>query len=109
LELFLMIDVTTLTAPNAHLDFDPTLSLLATDKTGKLILDPDTGNPVPIALDRISGKWYAKVADSMPWKDASKMKAIPTGAVHHAHDSERYRGVWVPIPAPSSDAPKKAN
>lgn len=92
--------------PNVgHPQLDTRFHIHATDGNGKLILHEVTGEPMHIAQDLLSGNWYAKVADSFP-----RLSSVPTptqlaatealvdaGAVHVPHETERFRGVWVPL------------
>jgi hypothetical protein len=95
-----------LTAPSkgSALRFDTSTHIHATDEDGKVIIGDDN-KPIHIAQDLSTGKWYAKIADSMPFngKDkkaaAAKLKDIQdAGGIHIPHPFERFRGVWAPIP-----------
>jgi hypothetical protein len=103
----------TITSPS-----DPTLYLddrrviHATDDSGKIVLHEETGKPVQIAQDLITGKWYAKLTDSMPFsnRDKTKLKEfIDAGAVHVAHSLGSFRGVWVPCADAKPVAKAKGN
>jgi hypothetical protein len=76
--------------------------MYATDKDGKIIPHEETGKPVQIAQDLITGDWYAKLADSIPFSSRDKSLAknmVDGGGVHVTHENGDYRGVWFPCGA----------
>jgi hypothetical protein len=71
----------------------------ATDENGVRLLHEETGKPIQIARDLISGLWFAKLADSIPFNGQNKARLgeyLDAGAVHVAHANGRFRGVWFP-------------
>lgn len=104
-----MYEKLTLTSPGApalHLDTESHMH--AIDGAGKMVINPASGKPVVIALDKASWAWYAKVADFMPHKDENQMKELTAlEAIHFPHEDERWRGVWVPLDYLTDEGRKK--
>lgn len=91
-----------ITAPqSSNLLLDTRYHMFATHPNGKPVVDETTGKPVQIAQDLHSGLWFAKAAESMPFRQGVKalQPLIDAGAVHVPHDDERFRGVWIPLDA----------
>lgn len=78
----------------------------AIDSTGAAVKDA-TGRRVAIARDKITGKWYAKVADHWP-AQADQKAMIANGAVHLHSQKAEMRGVWMPLAAASAGKKKAA-
>lgn len=87
---------------HSNLHLDTRFHIHATDGKGNLLKNDLTGQPITIAQDMISGLWFAKVTDSMPFFGTKAQKEglqelIDNGGIHVPHDDERFRGVWVPL------------
>lgn len=96
----------------SQLRLDTSVHAFATSAAGRLLVGAD-GNPITIAQDTMTGRWWAKVQLHMPWatndsqleKDReSKALEFLQGAVHVACDDERFRGVWMPLEEAKADA-----
>jgi hypothetical protein len=82
---------------NQRLNLDTSLHMFAIDDKGKPIVDDD-GKHVQIAQDIVTGKWYRRASDSLPYNKKPKLEQmIEDGAVHFSHRDERFRGVWIPL------------
>lgn len=107
--------------PTHKPQFDTRHNIHATDGAGNLVIGDD-GKPRQLAQDTLTGKWWVKVAKSMPFNRPGDTKKNPRldmmndlGGVYVSHDLEVYRGVWIPLeiepiaPAktPAKDASKK--
>jgi hypothetical protein len=87
----------------------------ATDGAGNIVTGDD-GKPVQMAQDTLTGSWWIKVAKSMPFNRPGDTRKNPRlemvgdmGGVYVSHDSEVFRGVWVPLEAqPLKPAREKA-
>jgi hypothetical protein len=101
--------------------FDPDTSVVSYQTETQRVEDPDrpgnfinvtrqvkdaAGNPVLVAVDRISGRTFKKIADQLPAEDGRKANAILDQKPEHcASPDSRFRGFWVPVasatPSPS--------
>lgn len=100
--------MTEVTAPtHKQLLLDTTTLIYATDENGTQLFDDETGKPIHIALDLITGKWFRKWGDSLPFNGPKKAThldlLIDRGAIHVSHADERFRGVWIPMLAAEED------
>jgi hypothetical protein len=98
----------TVTAPtHRSISLDLTRKMFATDGAGKIINHPDTGKPVQVAQDVISGKWFYRETDSLPRAPQDRIAAVAAGAIHVNQPGGR--GVWMacsdltPAPAVVAD------
>jgi hypothetical protein len=74
---------------------DLTHKTFATDDQGNLILHEDTGKPIQIARDLITGKWWARVAESLPFRNKDLLQPFIESGAQHINQFEG-RGVWIP-------------
>lgn len=81
--------------PESHPVIDDSRVVHATDEKGQRILL--NKKPVAIARDLISGKFYARVGESLPSNDADAKELQSAGAVHQPSQNPHLRGIWVPV------------